>query len=103
MENVKTLVIGLLFCLLVLSYTKTTDYYSTLAEVITVDITEDTVVFRTYEGFTYTQKGRLNWKVGDFAGLTMCRKGSDFAMDDKLINSHFVTTDFDKLWKQKGR
>lgn len=94
----KTLLAILIIVLSVMAFMpviKQINYYAVVAEVVELDYSKDEIVFRTWNGFDYRYKGIEDWCIGDAASLCMNDNGTDFVMDDKIVNARYDRIDFD--------
>lgn len=83
MNYIKNIVIWLLLSILLLGSIRKYDYYSELAEV--VEVSCDSITFRTTDGYVYDYDKDFHWRVGDEAILTLENVKSEGCADDVII------------------
>lgn len=75
------------FILSIVPLAKNINYYAVLAEVVEVDRANNTVIYRTLDGFEYSYKCCCNFSVGDMVSLCMNDKGTELYNDDRVVNA----------------
>lgn len=72
------------------------DYYSIIAEVVSVERNADgdIVTLQTPDGNLYDMKSAYFYHVGDLASLVMDSRGTQNLCDDKIKSANIVELDF---------
>ena len=93
MKNIICLTLTALFILLAgvcavnTDNNTTTDIYTKTAQIVEIDILNDTVTCVDSTGEAWEFYGAEDWQEGDFVALTMDTKGTKDIYDDEIIET----------------